>query len=75
MTKERAIELLKGIQFCCDLDDCTNSWDCDECNEAFRMAIEALEQESPCDICENEKEDCWEMCQFCPAEPKGGDTE
>jgi hypothetical protein len=42
MTRARAIELLKGIQLCCDLDECTNSWDCDECDEAFRMAIEAL---------------------------------
>lgn len=50
MTKERAIELLKGVQFCCDLDDCTNAWDCEECDEALYMAIEALEQE-PCDDC------------------------
>lgn len=46
MTRARAIELLKGIQFCCDFDDCTNAWDCDECVDAFNMAIEALEQES-----------------------------
>jgi len=45
MTGARAIELLKGIQFCCDFDDCTNAWDCDECVDAFNMAIEALEQE------------------------------
>lgn len=45
MTRARAIELLKGIQFCCDFDDCTNAWDCDECVDAFNMAIEALEQE------------------------------
>ncbi len=45
MTKERAIELLKGIRFCCDLDDCTNAWDCEECVEAWEMAIQALEQE------------------------------
>lgn len=50
MTRARAIELLKGVQFCCDLDDCTNAWDCDECVEALYMAIEALEQE-PCDDC------------------------
>lgn len=43
MTRARAVELLKGIQFCCDFDDCTNAWDCDECVEAFNMAIEALE--------------------------------
>ena len=45
MTRARAIELLKGIQFCCDFDDCTNAWDCDECVDALDMAIEALEQE------------------------------
>lgn len=45
MTRSRAIELLKGIQFCCDLDDCTNAWDCEECDNALNMAIEALEQE------------------------------
>ena len=45
MTRARAIELLKGIQLCCDLDDCTNAWDCDECVEALYMAIEALEQD------------------------------
>ena len=45
MIRARAIELLKGIQFCCDFDDCTNAWDCDECVDAFNMAIEALEQE------------------------------
>lgn len=44
MTRARAVELLKGIQLCCDLDDCTNSWDCDECNEAFNMAIDALSE-------------------------------
>ena len=47
MTGARAIELLKGIQFCCDFDDCTNAWDCDECVDAFNMAIEALEQDRP----------------------------
>lgn len=46
MTKERAIELLKGVQFCCDLDDCTNAWDCEECDDALNMAIEALEQQT-----------------------------
>ena len=46
MTKERAIELLKGVQFCCDLDDCTNAWDCEECDNALNMAIEALEQQT-----------------------------
>ena len=44
MTKERAIELLKGVQFCCDFDDCTNAWDCDECVEALYMGIEAIQQ-------------------------------
>ena len=44
MTRARAIELLKGIQFCCDFDDCTNAWDCDECVDAFNMAIEALSE-------------------------------
>lgn len=44
MTRARAIELLKGIQFCCDFDDCTNAWDCDECVDAFNMAIAALKQ-------------------------------
>ena len=48
MTRVRAVELLKGIQFCCDFDDCTNAWDCDECVEALNMAIEALEQEPSC---------------------------
>ena len=46
MTKERAIELLKGVQFCCDLDDCTNAWDCEECDDELNMAIEALEQQT-----------------------------
>lgn len=45
MTRARAIELLKGVQFCCDLDDCTNAWDCEECDDALNMAIEALENE------------------------------
>ena len=45
MTRARAIELLKGVRFCCDLDDCTNAWDCEECDDALEMAIEALEQE------------------------------
>lgn len=45
MTRARAIELLKEIQFCCDLENCRNAWDCDECVEAWEMAIEALEQE------------------------------
>lgn len=45
MTKTRAIELLKGFQLCCDFDDCTNAWDCEECDDALNMAIEALEQE------------------------------
>ena len=44
MTRARAIELLKEIQFCCDLENCRNAWDCDECVDAFNMAIEALEQ-------------------------------
>lgn len=22
----------------------------------------------PCDSCKHEDEDCWEMCQYCPAE-------
>ena len=52
MTRARAVELLKGIQFCCDFDDCTNAWDCDECVEAFNMAIEALEQK-PIIHCKN----------------------
>ena len=75
MTRARAVELLKGFQLCCDFDDCTNAWDCDECVEALNLAIEALEQQSPCDMCENEKKDWWEMCQFCPAKPKGSDEE
>ena len=50
MTKERAIEPLKEIQFCCDLENCRNAWDCEECVEAWEMAIQALEQE-PCDDC------------------------
>ena len=45
MTRARAIELLKEIQFCCDLENCRNAWDCDECVEAWEMAIEALQQE------------------------------
>ena len=45
MTRAEAVELLKGMQFCCDFDNCTNAWDCDECVDAFSMAIEALEQE------------------------------
>ena len=51
MTRARAIELLKGIQFCCDLDDCTNAWDCEECDDALNMAIQALEQEPKCEDC------------------------
>ena len=45
MTRERAVELLKEIQFCCDLENCRNAWDCEECVEAWEMAIKALEQE------------------------------
>lgn len=45
MTRARAVELLKGFQLCCDFDDCTNAWDCEECDDALNMAIEALEQE------------------------------
>ena len=50
MTRARAIELLKEIQFCCDLENCRNAWDCDECVEAWEMAIEALEQEPSEDL-------------------------
>lgn len=50
MTRARAIELLKRFQLCCDFDDCTNAWDCNECAEALNLAIETLEQE-PCDDC------------------------
>ena len=45
MTRARAIELLKENLFCCNFEECNNAWDCDECVEAFNMAIEALEQE------------------------------
>lgn len=48
MTRERAVELLKGFQLCCDFDDCTNAWDCEECDDALNMAIEALEHEPKC---------------------------
>ena len=44
MTKERAIELLKEIQFCCDLENCRNAWDCEECDDALNMAIKVLKQ-------------------------------
>lgn len=66
MTREQAVRLLKGkaYVFYGEMQI-----------KALGMAIEALEKQSPCDICENEKEDCWEMCQFCPAEPKGSDKQ
>ena len=45
MTRERATELLKGFQLCCDFAECNNAWDCEECVDALNTAIEALEQE------------------------------
>lgn len=68
MTRAEAIEILNASDYLW-LRPTENEFD------ALNMAIDALEQQSPCDMCENEKEDCWEMCQFCPAEPKGSDTE
>ena len=66
MTRERAAEICQSIKFMVD-----NEYYSEEVEEALNMAIQALEKQSPCDMCEHQKEDCWEMCQFCPAEPKG----
>jgi hypothetical protein len=44
MTKERAIELLKNFNLY-DEPNCMGYWDCDECVDAFDVAIEALQQE------------------------------
>lgn len=64
MTRARAIELLKGFQFCCDLDDCTNAWDCEECDDALNMALEALEQQT-CDNCKYSEETNGMNCYEC----------
>jgi NADH pyrophosphatase NudC (nudix superfamily) len=46
MDRKKAIKILKQRECCmeCVVTDCT----CNECDKAFEMAIEALEQE-PCD--------------------------
>lgn len=72
MTRARAIELLKGVQFCCDLDDCTNAWDCEECDDALNMAIETLQHEQErrediyeCPNCLGEVHINYIYCPFC----------
>ena len=66
MTKQEAVEWFKLMK---------ENFENTKYAEALDMAIKALEQQSPCDMCENEKKDWWEMCQFCPAEPKGSDEQ
>lgn len=71
MTREEAIKIID----CYDIgfyDLSGAKIPADKLADAFDMAIEALQRQSPCDMCENEKEDWWVTCQFCPAEPKGG---
>ena len=82
MTRARAIELLKGFQLCCDFDDCTNAWDCDECVEALYMGIEAIEQAPKrgkwlnylkeglkwkCSECGSKYTTLWHYCPNCGA--------
>lgn len=38
--------------------------------EALNMAIEALEEKYPCDLCKHYEDDDWGVCQYCPAERK-----
>lgn len=72
MTRARAIELLKGVRFFCDLDDCTNAWDCEECDDALNMAIETLQHEQErrediyeCSNCLGEVHKNYIYCPFC----------
>ena len=32
-------------------------------------------QPDPCFACKHRDEDCWEMCQYCPAERREDDTD
>ena len=67
MTKQEALDLLNKFEFCCAFDECTNDWECEECGEAFNMAIEALEQvcENDCDTCKHCEETDGMNCYEC----------
>ena len=70
MTREVAIKWLSNLKMDIGKTQHQELW---HYEQALDELIQALEQQSPCDICKYEKEDCWEMCQFCPVEPKGSD--
>ena len=72
MTREEAKEIIGAMSW-----ELYNQEVSDEKTiEALNMAIEALEEKYPCGLCKyyEDKED-WGVCQYCPAEPKGSDTE
>lgn len=74
MTKAEAIWHANHV-FNIVIERCINAQnlkDAREFDEAKQIVIEALEQQSPCDMCEYDEEECW---VFCPAEPKGGDEQ
>ena len=51
MTREEAIDILESRSVC--MECVISKYDCDACDEAFKMAISALEQE-PCDTSTDE---------------------
>lgn len=74
MTREEAGQICKEVRHCLwILDEQEPIWDKGTVSEALNMAIEALEEKYPCGLCKYYEDDDWGVCQYCPAEPKGGD--